>query len=74
MISHEAGKDEQLSRKCLNTLPIAAGPWSFFSSEALYQAAKFGARPDVQKRVEAAPTGREAAALGRTPGLGIGPD
>ena len=25
--------------------PIAAGPWTFTTSEALYQAAKFGAAP-----------------------------
>ena len=54
-------------------VPVAAGPWSFSSSEALYQAAKFAARPDIQQRIAAAPTAREAAALGRTPGLGIDP-
>ena len=52
-------------------VPIAAGPWTFFTSEAVYQAAKFGARPDVQRRIAEAPTAREAAAIGRTPGLGI---
>ena len=51
--------------------PIAAGPWSFSSSEALYQAPKFAARPDVQQRIAEAPTAREAAAIGRTPGLAI---
>ena len=55
-------------------VPIAAGPWSFQFSESLYQAAKFAARPDVQQRIAAAPTAREAAAIGRTPGLGIDPD
>ena len=54
--------------------PIAAGPFRFATSEALYQAAKFGARPDVQRRLAEAPTPREAAAIGRTPGLGIDPD
>ena len=54
-------------------VPIAAGPWTFFTSEAVYQAAKFGTRPDVQQRIAEAPTPREAAAIGRTPGLGIDP-
>ena len=54
-------------------VPIAAGPWTFFTSEAVYQAAKFGTRPDVQQRIAEAPTAREAAAIGRTPGLGIDP-
>ena len=53
--------------------PVAAGPFRFRTSEALYQAAKFGARPDVQRRIAEAPTPREAAAIGRTPGLGIDP-
>ena len=55
-------------------VPITAGPWTFSTSEALYQAAKFAARPDVQRRIAEAPTPREAAAIGRTPGLGIDPD
>ena len=54
-------------------VPIAAGPWSFSSSEAAYQAAKFGDRPDIQQRIAEAPTARQAAAIGRTPGLGIDP-
>ena len=54
-------------------VPISAGPWSFSSSEALYQAAKFGAHADVQQRIAEAATAREAAAIGRTPGLGIDP-
>ena len=53
--------------------PIAAGPFRFATSEALYQAAKFGARPDVQRRIAEAPTPKAAAAIGRTPGLGIDP-
>ena len=53
--------------------PIAAGPFRFVTSEALYQAAKFGAHPDVQRRIAEAPTPREAAAIGRTPGLGLDP-
>ena len=55
-------------------VPIAAGPWTLPTSEHLYQAAKFAARPHIQQRIAAAPTAREAAALGRTPGLGIDPD
>ena len=54
-------------------VPIAAGPWSFGTSEAAYQACKFPARPDVQQRIAEASTAREAAAIGRTPGLGIDP-
>ena len=54
-------------------VPIAAGPWSFRTSEAAYQAGKFPAHPDVQQRIAEAPTAREAAAIGRTPGLGIDP-
>ena len=54
-------------------VPIAAGPWTFVTSEALYQACKFPAHPDVQQRIAEAPTAREAAAIGRTPGLGIDP-
>ena len=53
--------------------PIAAGPWLFLSSEALYQAGKFATCPDVQQRIAEAPTAREAAAIGRAPGLGIDP-
>ena len=55
-------------------VPILAGPWSFRTSEAAYQACKFPARPDVQQRIAEAPSAREAAAIGRTPGLGIDPD
>ena len=54
-------------------VPIAAGPWTFPTSEHAYQACKFPARPDVQQRIAEAPTAREAAAIGRTPGLGIDP-
>ncbi len=52
-------------------VPIAAGPWQFRTSEAIYQAAKFPAHPDIQRRIAEAPTARGAAAIGRTPGLGI---
>ena len=52
-------------------VPIVAGPWSFQFSESLYQAANFAGHPDVQQRIAEAPTAREAAAIGRTPGLGI---
>ena len=54
-------------------LPIAAGPWLLPTAEHLYQAAKYAARPDVQQRIAEAPTAREAAAIGRTRGLGIDP-
>ena len=54
-------------------VPIAAGPWTFATSEHVHQAAKFGAHPDVQRRIAEAPTPREAASIGRTPGLGIDP-
>ena len=54
-------------------VPLGAGPWSFATSEAVYQASKFGTRPDVQQRIAEAPTAREATAIGRTPGLGIDP-
>ena len=55
------------------TVPIAAGPWRLPTAEHGYQAAKFPARPDIQQRIAEAPTAREAAAIGRTPGLGIDP-
>ena len=55
-------------------VPIVAGPWSFGTSEAAYQACKFPAHPGVQQRIAEAPTARQAAAIGRTPGLGIDPD
>ena len=54
-------------------VPIAAGPWLFNNSEALYQACKFAAHPDIQQRIAEAPAAREAAAIGLTPGLGIDP-
>ena len=54
-------------------VPIAAGPWTFATSEHAYQACKFPARPGVQQRIAEAPTPREAAAIGRTPGLGLDP-
>ena len=53
--------------------PIAAGPWMFRLSESVYQAAKFAAHPDVQQRIAEAPTPAQAAAIGRTTGLGIDP-
>ena len=54
--------------------PIAAGPWAFPTSEHLYQAAKFGAAPAVQRRIAGAPTAREAAAIGRGTSAGLDPD
>ena len=53
--------------------PIAAGPWTFATSEHLYQAAKFGAAPAVQRRIAEAPTAREAAAIGRGAAAGLDP-
>ena len=53
--------------------PIAAGPWTFATSEHLYQAAKFGAAPAVQRRIAGAPTAREAAAIGRGERAGLDP-
>ena len=46
--------------------PIPAGPWTFATSEHLYQAAKFAARPDLQERIAVAPTAKEAKAIGGT--------
>ena len=46
--------------------PIDAGPWRFRTSEALYQAAKFPHRPDVQARIARAPTTRAAKTIGRS--------
>ena len=57
----------------LLAVPIVAGPWSFRFSESLYQAAKFAAHPDIQQRIAEAPTPRQAATIGRKPGLGIDP-
>ena len=54
-------------------VPIIAGPWRFKTSESICQAAKFPAHPDIQRRIAEAPTAREAATIGRTPGLGIDP-
>ena len=55
------------------TMPIAAGPWTFPTSEHLYQAAKFGAAPAVQRRIADARTAREAAAIGRGTAAGLDP-
>ncbi len=55
-------------------VPITAGPWTFPTSEHLYQAAKFGAAPAVQRRIARAPTAREAAAIGRGTTAGLDPD
>ena len=55
------------------TVPIVAGPWTLQTAEHLYQACKFADRPDIQQRIAKAPTARDAAALGRAPGLGIHP-
>lgn len=50
--------------------PILAGAHSFRTSEALYQAAKFASRPDIQRRIAEAGTPREAARIGRIPDPG----
>ena len=63
----------QLSNIFPLAVPIAAGSWLFATSEATCQASKFPARPDIQQRIAEAPTAREAAAIGRTPGFGIDP-
>ena len=55
------------------TVPIVAGPWSCPTSENLYQACKVPAHPEIQQRIAEAPTARQAASIGRTPGLGIDP-
>ena len=47
-------------------VPIAAGDWLFPTSEHLYQAAKFPARPDLQALIAAQPTPALAASIGRT--------
>ncbi|MDE0063108.1 MAG: NADAR family protein [Gammaproteobacteria bacterium] len=47
-------------------VPIAAGDWFFPTSEHLYQAAKFPARPDLQALIAAQPTPALAARIGRT--------
>lgn len=70
---HTAAKWGELGNFSPLAVPITAGLWTFTTSEAAYQAAKFGSRPDVQRRIAEAPTPREAAAIGRTPGLGIVP-
>ena len=44
------------------------------TSEALYQAAKFAAAPEVQRCIARAPTAREAAAIGRGTPEGLNPD
>ena len=54
-------------------VPIRAGSWTFTTSEALYQAAKFATRPDVQQRIAEAATPRDAAAIGRTRDPGVVP-
>jgi len=54
-------------------VPIDAGPWTFPTSEHLYQAAKFAAAPAVQRRIARAPTAREAAAIGRGEKTGLDP-
>ena len=48
------------------SVPIAAGGWLFPTSEHLYQAAKFPARPDLQALIAAQPTPALAARIGRT--------
>ena len=52
---------------------IPAGPWLFPTSEHLYQAAKFAVSPNIQARIAAAPDARDAARIGRNPGLPADP-
>ncbi len=54
--------------------PISVGPWTFATAEHLYQAAKFAARPDLQQRIAAARTAKDAKALGRIAGMAPGWD
>ena len=54
-------------------VPIAAGPWSFPTSEHLYQAAKFAAAPEVQRRIAGTRTAGEAARIGRGTAAGLDP-
>ena len=53
--------------------PIPAGPWLFSSSEALYQAAKFPAAPEIQEHISIVAEPRDAARLGRNPDFPINP-
>ena len=53
--------------------PSPPAPGRSVTSEALYQACKFAAHPEIQQRIAEAPTPGQAAAIGRTPGLGIDP-
>ena len=54
--------------------PVAAGPWTFSTSEHLYQAIKFAGRPDLQAGIAAAPTPKAAKVLGRARGIDPGWD
>ena len=63
----------QLSNFQPLSIPIPAGSWTFATSEHLYQAAKFAARPDLQERIAKAPTAKEAKAIGGTRSGGINP-
>ena len=46
--------------------PIAAGPWTFASTEHLYQTAKFGPSPEVQQQIANTSAARDAARIGRS--------
>ncbi|MCY4550411.1 MAG: NADAR family protein [Defluviicoccus sp.] len=59
----------EFSNFCPLPAPIPAGPWLFPTSEHLYQAAKFAVSPNIQAHIAAAPTARDAARIGRNPGL-----
>lgn len=63
----------EFSNFCPLPKPIPAGPWLFPTSEHLYQAAKFAVSPNIQAHIAAAPTARDAARIGRNPGLPASP-
>lgn len=52
--------------------PITVRPWTFSTSEHLYQAAKFVGAPARQARIAGAATPRDAKALGRASGIDPG--
>lgn len=63
----------EFSNFCPLPRPIPAGPWLFPTSEHLYQAAKFAVSPNIQAHIAAADTARDAARIGRDPGLPADP-
>ena len=63
----------EFSNFCPLPRPIEAGPWLFPTSEHLYQAAKFAVSPNIQARIAAAPSARDAARIGRNRDLPVTP-